>query len=46
MTSNGVAEGLESNGSALVKNRCLVLCNYSIRGLSVNLPNTGKSFLW
>lgn len=27
-----------------MKNRCLARCNYSIRGLSVNLPNHSKCF--
>lgn len=36
--------GLESNGNALVKNRCLALCNYSIRGLCVNLPTLASHF--
>lgn len=27
-----------------MKNRCLAQCNYSIRGLSVNLPNHSKCF--
>lgn len=39
MTSNGVAGKTESNGGPWVKNRCLALCNYSIRRLSVNPPN-------
>lgn len=45
MTSNGVDRGTENNGGAQVKNRCLAGCNYSIRGLSVNLPHQQQVFL-
>lgn len=45
MTSNGVDRGTENNGRAQVKNRCLARCNYSIRGLSVNLPHQQQVFL-
>lgn len=45
MTSNGVDRGTENNGGAQVKNRCLPGCNYSIRGLSVNLPHQQQVFL-